>query len=132
MKQSDNEFGNSHKEQEISGQLPQKPSSCSKGITYKAKDFEEINSLLSDPVLRAAMPQNIRSKKRKRNQAILWCIKEFVKIVNNRSSAQQMSLQFHSDDLQCLHQEIKSLKESTKQLTKALEDINRKKKWWNF
>ena len=64
MKQSDNEFGNSHKEQEISGQLPQKPSSCSKGITYKAKDFEEINSLLSDPVLRAAMPKNIRNDKK--------------------------------------------------------------------
>lgn len=78
------------------------------------------------------MPKNIRSKKRKHKQAILWCIKEFVKIVNNRSSAQQMSQQFHSDDLQCLRQEIKSLKESTEQLTKALEDINRKKKWWNF
>lgn len=48
---------------------------CRKGVVYGEKDFDEFSILLNGPVLRDAVPKKIR---RKRNQVVLWCVKEFV------------------------------------------------------
>lgn len=101
-----------------------------KVIAYKEYDFEELKTLLSDPVLRDVLPKKIRNK---RNQAVLWCLGEFVKIVNNRLSAQQTSLDFTSGEIGELDHKMDALQATTDKILKIAEGCQQKKgKWWNL
>lgn len=103
---------------------------CRKGVQYDEHDFNELTSLLSDPVLRDAIPKNIRSK---RNQAVLWCVKELATLLNNRLTGHQASFHFSPGELEDLHKEVDRLKEVTERLTQAIENTTSKKSnWWEL
>ena len=97
-------------------------------INYSENDTTELNELLKDPLLRDMIPKKHRKR---RNQQVLWCIKEFVKIINHRQTAQQSHLDFPPGELQDLHNEVERLKGVTDELSKTLEATKKKKcKWW--
>ena len=107
-----------------------KQKSHRKGVKYGDKDFIELMNLLNDPVLRDAIPKNIRNK---RNKSVLWCIKEFTNILNNRMTAHQASLNFSSGEIEDLHREVIHLHGITNKLTKLFERATTKKdRWWKF
>lgn len=98
------------------------------GVQYGGKDFDELTELLKDPLLRDMIPKKHRKR---RNQQVLWCIKEFVKIINHRQTVQQSHLDFPPGELQDLHNEVERLKGVTAALSKTLEATKKKKcKWW--
>ncbi len=100
------------------------------GVQYGGKDFDELTKLLKDPVLRDIIP---KAHRKRRNQQVLWCVKEFVKIINHRQTAQQSPLNFSPGELQDLHNEVERLKDVTGELTRTLEVTKEKKrKWWNI
>ena len=103
-----------------------------KGVFFKEQDFEKLIELLKDPVLRDALPKDFRNKKRKRNAAVLWCVSEFVKILNNRQVAHQTSLSFRANELEDLRRQIKCLEGITAKLSEELEALQKKKKWWQL
>lgn len=102
---------------------------CRKGVVYGEKDFDEFSILLNDPVLRDAVPKKIR---RKRNQVVLWCVKEFVMILHNRLTAHQTSLYFTEGEVENLHQKVDRLQATTDKILQSIEDSKKKKtSWWN-
>lgn len=102
---------------------------CRKGVVYGEKDFDELSIFLNDPVLRDAVPKKIR---RKRNQVVLWCVKEFVTILHNRLTAHQTSLNFTEGEMEDLHHKIDRLQATTDKILQSIEDSQKKKiSWWN-
>lgn len=102
---------------------------CRKGVVYGEKDFDELSFFLNDPVLRDAVPKKIR---RKRNQVVLWCVKEFVTILHNRLTAHQTSLNFTEVEMEDLHHKIDRLQATTDKILQSIEDSQKKKiSWWN-
>lgn len=102
---------------------------CRKGVQYGEKDFDALSDLLNDPVLRDAVPKKIRHK---RNQVVLWCVKEFVTILHNRLTAHQTSLNFTEGEVEDLHQKVDRLQATTEKILQSIEDSQKKKtSWWN-
>lgn len=109
------------------GTPPEIPSR--KGVIFKGQDFKRLVELLNDPVLKDSLPKNLRIKKGKRNAVVLWCVGEFVKILNNRQVAHQTSLSFSANELEDLRRQVERLEGITSKLSAELESLRKKRRW---